>query len=318
MQSIIDSKGLNLRGLESANSDLLDLALKLTRAGTWPVRFQGNRGTCNAFSVLAAEELFRSYKAGGASIERLSVEFLYHHARAELLSGIGFPVDPDLLGEGATFLAQVRCALMAHGVCPEHDLPYRDDPDLPPDYIVPRIPEAATRAAEDRKKRFPAEFAVNTKYLDETGKMVWTTDIRDAPVSEVFLAALNDHRPVVASLAILRDPGQAAWYGHRAIDFGAVAFPQNDRAAIRDAGAGHSVCIVGFLPGPDGNARDNGHFIFRNSFGTTYFAREPDRKNRPPRTPVPGFGFIPVEVVEAYCWEYLYHGSHLDSTGKTA
>ncbi len=288
LASLDSARQQNFVGLFTRDSSLLDLAVKLTEDGTWPVQFQANRGTCNAFSVLAAEELYHAYRSGGETLERLSAEFLYYHARRVPLSDIGFDVDPTLANlneQGATFLAQVARAFVANGVCAEGHLPYRDDQWLPPDHTVPHIPDAATEAAQDRRQRMPpAEFAVNTKVFDEQRAMVWTTDIGEALVSEVFLKALELHRPVVASFAILRDPGQAAWYGHRAIDFGMVQYPQNTHAVIEDAAAGHSVCIVGFLPGAaDGS---NGHFVFRKRISRV----SPTGKTAAPGRPCPATG----------------------------
>jgi len=59
-----------------------NLAAGLMSGGGWPVRDQGPRGTCNAFAVVAAEELVLHLQDPQGPTVALSEEHLYAKMRA--------------------------------------------------------------------------------------------------------------------------------------------------------------------------------------------------------------------------------------------
>ena len=129
-----------------------DLGAPLSATGTWPIRNQYARGTCNAFSIVAAEELWSHLNGVETPWMPLSEEFLYHHMLQVPLSDV--VPDPDLVDEdeiaatGATFLKQAVFSLRDHGVCRANLMPY--DPDYPLPHVAKEVPVEAVQDAQTR------------------------------------------------------------------------------------------------------------------------------------------------------------------------
>lgn len=280
----------------------VNLAEALITSGAWPVRDQGHRSTCNAFAVVAAEEL-ADFRATGI-LPRYSEECLYRAIRkvdtGDALNNTEY-VDPAALAAtGATFLAQAHVALRRGGLVPETGPPYDTNPLLPANYIAPapQTPARPVNAACDRSHAIAASPAIQPA-ID------WRPRFPEGkPLSQIFLEALHDGKPIVAALPILQVPGTDLFKSAEAVQWGRTAYPPE--SALRPdhrAVAGHSVCIVGYAPQSDD--RIDGWFMFRNSYGTRVFAREADRDSRTPRALAPGYGLIPATQVERFCWEFL-------------
>lgn len=282
----------------------------------WPVKYQGPRGTCNAFAVNAAEELFRWLQNPSQPIVPLSEEYLYSAMRE-----IGF-TDPRLaLGlsdkdiaartrSGATYLAQARLALMDHGVCAEALAPYTAL--KPINYYQPGFSEDAHSDAAPRKvpgadlDHYIVEPGEDRKFFgkDRTWEPPLEQDGVGQSCSDIIHAALMTGSPVVAGFCILAEVGYAAWFGLSAVRFGSVAYPSDTlvREEGLDPSGGHAVCILGYEPG---KAPGEGWFLLRNSFGPFGFACDRSQDNLAPKSLARGYGYISEHDVDRYCWEIL-------------
>lgn len=112
---------------------------------------------------------------------------------------------------------------------------------------------------------------------------------------------------MVASFAIAEDPGDAAWFGHRARLDGHVLYPAPEVSTDLGIQGGHTVCIVGYLRGGRYGA---GSFVFRNSYGPDVFGGAPCLNAKDDDFVLPrGYGYISIEDVDRYCWEFMYKAS---------
>ncbi|MEM8730671.1 MAG: hypothetical protein AAGF79_12200 [Pseudomonadota bacterium] len=278
----------------------------------WTPRSQGRRGTCTAFAVVAAEELYHARQSGTQSIVPLSEEFLYQRMRLEqFLPELGLEQEVlDYLKEtGATFLDQARQVLQEEGLCRRALIPYRSHPLLPSDYTVDLDAETETAALQDAASR-KAVFEHNVwANPDGLGKeKPWDDDIGSQTVSEIFRAQLAVGLPVVASVMIVRGSLLNGWDGVHAIRCGKVLYPSQDALYDRTPVDGHAVCITGYIPSQDNPAR--GWFMFKNSRGQQ-FATHLERgcPLDHPRAPAVGYGIISTRTIDTYCWEYMYRAS---------
>jgi hypothetical protein len=290
----------------------------------WPVKYQGPRGTCNAFAVNAAEELYHWRNAPDQPIPPLSEEYLYSAMRQ-----IGFR-DPRLnlglsdkeiaarLRSGATYLAQARLALIDTGVCADTYAPYTVH--KPINFYQPSFSEAAHQDAAQRKaqaselQHFIVTPGPERKFfgLDRVWEPPLETDQGEGQsCSDVIHAALMAGTPVVAGFCILTEVGNAAWFGLHAARFGSVAYPSDQlvRESRLAPRGGHAVCIIGYEPG---TAPGEGWFLIRNSFGPFGFACDRDMDNLPPRSVARGYGYISEQDVDRYCWEMLFRAAPQD------
>ena len=107
-----------------------------------PVRDQGNRGTCLAFSLTAVHEQARG-AIGDANL--LCVEKLYHDA----IKRLTVPATPH---EPGLTLPAGRGALSDHGQGNEEDWPYDEDRDaFAPEYFPPAEALTHLRCSTTRK-----------------------------------------------------------------------------------------------------------------------------------------------------------------------
>ena len=210
--------GAALRAGELASADLRPL---FARWGL-DARRQGKRGTCSVFVITGAIE-FAKAKTRGSS-ERLSVEFL--NWAANVTHG-------DQKDGG--FFADLWNGFTAHGICPEEDMPYRDEFD---------------------PKREPGEFArdqgsqAHALGLGLRWIKAWNPrkGVNAAQLAEIKRTLLRGW-PVAGGFLWPKDP---QW------DDGVLRMCP--RPEVRD---GHSVLLVGFVDDPV--KPGGGTFIIRDS-----------------------------------------------------
>jgi hypothetical protein len=250
------------------------------RIPQWPIRDQGNRGTCVAFAAAACAEHTRA--AAGSPVQDLSEQFLYWAIKTST-------ADPNPSHDG-TFLQFARDALGQMGVCEEHLWPYVSKPGTTVTQETPADPSGAARANAGAGK-FGA-----TSFHQSTG----TNNDANVRLDEVF-SALRRGRPVAITLPMFRDPilpqGPSNWTTPVGWAYGHVLDPPPRSIVV----SGHAVCIVGFEP--DQNEPRGGHFIFRNSWGTTWASQAPASGYG--YSPEVGYGVVSATYVAEYLWELL-------------
>ncbi|MCB1342873.1 MAG: hypothetical protein KDK24_17755 [Pseudooceanicola sp.] len=278
-----------------------------TKSG-WMIRDQGPRGTCNAFAVVAAEELVRSKRDGHKPFQLFSEEHLYAAMRAIPPDWVGLQANAKSTSfqdrTGTTFLAQAARALTDIGLCRRELMPYRKD-RLKAGFVVKNRPFEADNDAAQRRLE-AREITHNIVEIDApvTSQLDirWKTPL-NGTVADLFVAKLKQGLPVVAAFAIVSNGGVNAWFGPEARQFGKVRYPSSDRLAGAEAARGHTVCLVGFVPAKD--SASEGWFLIRNSVGRPRFGWEATGTGKMPRALAPGYGYIPVATVNLFCWEYL-------------
>jgi hypothetical protein len=124
---------------------------------------------------------------------------------------------------------------------------------------------------------------------------------------------LKAGKPVAISIAGFADPEMPSgniWHAENFWDTGVLRLPEPHHIVGL---AGHAVCVVGYLPKVEGLKTPQypnygefpGYFLFRNSWGDEYFARNsPLVKYRGADWDFPrGYGLIPAAVMEYFVWE---------------
>lgn len=289
--------------------DLLDHPALTDHARRWPARNQGHRSTCNAFAVVAAEELWHWRQTG--SLAPLSEELLYRDMRARPVPLTDPAMTPDQIAaktaraaaEGTTFLSQARDVLAAADLRPAADGPYEDDRGLRKNHVTARPATPATGGTGAQ-----AWLHNIARDGDILGDVDWLRPKPGKPfaVSSFFHDRLSEGRPVVASFALPQGVGIGAFIGAEGRFAGLVSYPPADVLMRRDAQpvAGHSVCLLGFRPAPDGRIAE-GRFLFRNSLGPVRQSAFAGRRGAGDLPAAPGYGWISVQDVETWCWEFL-------------
>lgn len=262
-------------------------------AAAWPVRDQRHRATCNAFAVVAAEELWHRMATG--SLEPLSEELLYRDMRA---TPIGLPTPG-----GTTFLAQARQVLACGGIYPADAGPYEVGSGLKKDHVTDKTP---TRQPLARPGGWHHNIATSSDIL---AGVTWQQGGKkpQGELSTLFYDRLKNRIPVIASFALPRGVGIGAFSGPEGRFLGEVRYPPVAALLKRKARPvfGHTVCLVGFEAAADGNFA-KGRFLFRNSFGVVRQAGLAGRSGDPRLPFAAGYGHIRVADLETWCWEYLY------------
>jgi hypothetical protein len=283
----------------------VNLQERLTNAHPWPVRNQFERGTCNAFAVVAAEELFRFIEGGETELEKFSEEHLYSKSRLKPFDRVPDPPQGDALTAiqalGGTFLGQVMDALIDDGLADAADAEY--DSNAPVNFQVSvfkmRVEERAKQRRVEEKQLFhditEAKVGVDRE---------WVHGTRRANLVEFFANQLSKGFPVVASFAILND-AEYVWKDDYAQASGHIRYPTDEVAKGKRPVAGHSVCLVGYRPNLGADRSNPGTFLFRNSYGTEKFAKDPSKYPKHLNAGLPGYGIISAHDVSRYCWEIL-------------
>jgi hypothetical protein len=199
-----------------------------------PVRDQGSRGTCVAFSTGAYLEfqLAQAAAAEGttATPARRSEQFVYWACKET----DGIP------HEEGTFVSVAREVLKRRGACRHTKWKYVSEPTT----SEGQGPPPAGAEEEALTARWTGVRTMSAKSVDK------------------LCAALKEQRPVV--LSVLTFPG---WDFPNVQLSGEIAMPfpgeQSD--------GGHAICLVGYFD--DAALPGGGAFLFRNSWGKTFGRR---------------------------------------------
>ncbi len=276
----------------------------------WPVRHQHARGTCNAFAVVASEELRRFHVNGETKYVPLSEEHLYDKAWRKPLTGIDNPPTRQALKilqeQGGTFLVQLKNTLINDGLADAKDAPYEPNASI----IPPKAPKVfdVTVDSAAGKRTVAADKLFHDITDAEVGpKREWQNKTPRPNLVNFFVDQLSKKKPIVAGFAILNE-AEYVWTGAYARASGHIRYPTDKIVKGKRPVAGHSVCLVGYRVNEDDrDGEDPFTFLFRNSYGTDVFAKDaykfPDRLNGG----LPGYGIISSRDVKRYCWEFLTH-----------
>ena len=242
------------------------------RISNWPVRNQGQRGTCVAHGAAACVEHFTMVQ----TTADLSEQFLYWAIKTKT-------PDPHPNSDG-TWLLYADQALTNEGICAESVWPYVPTPVNPVSGQVPGKPTVAAIAAA-------------------AGNSLTGTVIQNpAGAAAAVLSALGRGRVVGICLPVFADPltpnGPTNWTTNVGFNYGHVLNPPPTSKVV----GGHCVCITGYIY--DSEEPTGGYFIIRNSWDVQWGALNPSAGVG--RAPEQGYGDISATYVDKYCWE-LFH-----------
>lgn len=239
----------------------------------WPVRDQGNRGTCVAHALAACREHLAFEQGEDRERFDLSEQFLFWATKTQ-----GGDPSPD---EDGTWIEFAKEALLRVGVCREEHWPYDGTVrDGNVTHAGPGLPTADARFGAVSFRRSCTEYA------------------RGGGAARVLEHLTRTRRPVAISVPVFRDrvaPLNNNWNTPVGIAYGEVLDPP-PTAVVEN---GHAVCVVGFVPDPE--ELQGGYFVFRNSWGTTKFGRKAPVEGW--HAIAPGYGQISASYVDDYLWE---------------
>jgi Papain family cysteine protease len=240
----------------------------------WPARDQGQRGTCVAFALTALREHL-AFETGGA-LPELSEQFLYWATKSKT-------ADPRPASDG-TWIRFCRDALAQEGVCRESLWPYNGV--MRPGNVAqenPGVdPSNASRADAATKKHAATTYTKGSAAAGSAAEL---------------LRELQSCRPLAIALPVFRDalrPAGTNWNSPVGTLYGKVLDPPPTSVVT----GGHAVCVTGFQPDPTEPA--GGHFIVRNSWGTSWGSRLPTAGYFGPEA---GYGQVSASYVEGFLWE---------------
>ena len=287
-------------------SKMTDLALiDLRKDLIWPVRDQRPWPSCVGFAVAACLELQLARKEKNKTPpERLSARFLYRLGRGEVVNSEKIR-EPAYQGGGLK-QADVAEVLKDKGaslesLCRDYFemADSTDSAKVWPEPVDPISEEAFGNALNHRFKLDGVDYP----------------DYRNRPggLARTVYDKLQKGKPVAISIAGFADPEMPSgniWHAENFWDTGVLRLPEPHHIVGL---AGHAVCVVGYLPKVKGLKTPQypnygefpGYFLFRNSWGDEYFARNsPLVKNRDADWDFPrGYGLIPAAVMEYFVWE---------------
>jgi hypothetical protein len=238
----------------------------------WPVRDQGQRGTCVAFSTTALREQLLCETEG--ALHDLSEQFLYWDIKTN-------SPDPNKTSDG-TWIEFAFDSLNRAGICPEAIWPYNPNP-LNGNAAQGPAPAGAVAAAQ--ALRYSA--ALYSRITTSSGN-----------AAKVLNALQTARRPVAISLPVFSDPLMPQtnnWETPVAWQFGYVLDPP----ATSTVSDGHCVCVTGFSPDP--NEPTGGYFVIRNSWSGRWGALLPSAGYAGPE---PGYGQVSASYVDKFLWEF--------------
>ncbi len=200
----------------------------------WPVKDQGARGTCVAFSMVACHEhLHHSTSA----LMDLSEQYLFWATKTST-------ADPDPTGDG-TLIEFARDALHSDGTCKSSLWPYVGTVLGTVTHATSTDPSAHAHADAANRKHLAANYLVSTSM---SGK-----------AAQVINAMVAAQRPVAVSLPVFGDrlsPNLDNWNTAVGLSFGRVIDPPPTSVVI----GAHAVCCTGFEPDP--TEPKGGWFVF--------------------------------------------------------
>ena len=282
------------------NLALIDLRKDLI----WPVRDQRPWPSCVGFAVAACLELQLARKKKMTAPERLSARFLYRLGRGEVVNSEKIR-EPAYQGGGLK-QADVAEVLKDEGaslesLCRDYFemADSTDSAEVWPNPVDPILQPAFVNALNHR---FTLDGVDYPDYRNRPGGLARTVYDK-----------LKAGKPVAISIAGFADPEMPSgniWHAENFWDTGVLRLPEPHHIVGL---AGHAVCVVGYLPKVDGLKTPQypnygefpGYFLFRNSWGEEYFARNsPLVKYRGEDWDFPrGYGLIPAAVMEYFVWE---------------
>lgn len=237
------------------------------RAAGWPIKQQGQRGTCVAHAMISCIEHHR--RNGQNPPDDHSEQFLFWAAKQ---------FDPDPTDGTSHDFAMA--ALKQLGCCDEAAWPY----------------VGTTAATVHQGPPPPAAVHAAGKALHGGGGM-------SAPSNAAALYLQLQNGPVSIGVPVfvsLSDPSKTNWNVGGMMQEGIVAEPAPNSVV----GGGHAVCVVGFEPDPT-EAGGEGWFIFRNSWGNQFGQKLPV-PGAGSYGPEVGYGQIGWAHVDKYLWEMAW------------
>jgi hypothetical protein len=260
----------------SANAGAAPSASIDLRVQGWPIRDQGQRGTCVAFAAAAA---FEHHQFTHSALHDFSEQFLYCAIKSS-------PSHPYPNKDGAT-VREAGDTLARDGICLEMDWPY--DPNLNPQNISHRTSSDPTVSAVSNARNYSHNHGFYQLFSPgSTGR------------SSALLRQLQAGKVAVVSLPVfqdvLRPTGPDNWSSPVGLLYGIVLPP----VATAIVAGGHAVLITGFVPDPQEGS--GGYFIVRNSWGVSWAQQSPSPNSLSPQQ---GYGQISATYVEDYAWELL-------------
>ncbi|MGE8165996.1 C1 family peptidase [Paraburkholderia sp. NPDC080076] len=202
-----------------------------------PIRYQGNRPTCVAFSSLAAlEHNVRKHPGPFGfliDLEDCSEQWLYYRCKKA-----------DENNKPGTLVSNAYRSLQKDGTVPELDWPYEspaapNDPGTP----LPVLPELALSGIGSQT-RIREGRALNGKSIAD------------------FRAAIDNERAVTFWVPVFKSWSQNAWSNF----LGQITMPIPDEKSVE----AHAMCVVGYMDQPESPEIGGGRFIVRNSWGANW------------------------------------------------
>lgn len=241
-----------------------------------PIKDQGDRSTCVAFSLVACLE----HKL---SEPDLSEQFQYWSAKLQ-----GSDPHPDTPG---TRLEYAVNGLSSVGVCEESHWPYS---------------QALIPSNETHQSVWSPIAPSSAATTDATTRKSTGYDFEDLGASsQRALRVYNKLKngPVAITLPVFEDPNtkQDNWLWNGAIDYGRVLNPWSSAIAY----GGHAVCLTEFRA--DLAAPGGGWFVFKNSWGNSWSTGQVSPPQGQPKVPT-GYGYLSAMYVEDYAWEICQIG----------
>ncbi len=247
--------------------------INLLPPGAWPVRYQGQRGTCVAHGTTACVEI-SVFAAEGPNPD-YSEQFLYWAIKTKTS-------DPNPNTDG-TWLRFAGAALQSHGICHEARWPY----------VQTRVNPISGATAAD-----PSAAAISDAAAHRMTPGTYNGSPTGAAATVLQLLAAG--RPVAICLPVFGDPavpnGPTNWSTNVGWAYGRVINPPPTSVVV----GGHCVCVMGFAP--DAAEPHGGYFIIRNSWDTAWGHLAPAAGYN---SPAPGYGDLSASYVDAYCWELM-------------
>lgn len=248
-------------------------ALDFRFAG-WPVKDQGSRGTCVAFSMIACREHLAH---SSAALKDLSEQYLFWATKAST-------ADPDPNGDG-TWIEFARDALNSPGTCLSSLWPYVGTVMATVTQATAIDPSASAHADAPKWSHVAATYQRSTSMSGNAAKVVNTMNAAQRPAAISIPVFGNPHQP-----------GSDNWNTGVGIAYGRVLDPPPTSVVV----GGHAVCFTGFVPDP--TEPSGGWFILRNSWGTTVWANSLP-SSAPYFAPERGYGQISASYVDKYLME---------------
>jgi hypothetical protein len=241
----------------------------------WPVKDQGARGTCVAFSMIACREHLLHSMAAATD---LSEQYLFWAIKTST-------ADPQPSDDG-TWIQFARDALSSNGTCMSPLWRYVGT-------VIPNTVTHATRTDPSASARADAP-----KWRHSAATYLSSTSM-SGKAAQVINAMMSVQRPVAVTLPVFSDPvhsGSDNWNMAVGMSYGRVIDPPPTTVVT----AAHAVCFTGFVPDP--SEPKGGWFILRNSWGTLLWAHS--LPAAPPYVaPEPGYGQISATYVDRYLME---------------